>query len=72
MANVVEVTDQYGGYIRSSKDLVTGLIHVEVFNARTNETGEGLLDPKKEIHMEWLKSIYQPIHLEILLGEEVS
>lgn len=72
MANVVEVADQYGGYIRSSKDLVTGLINVKIFNARKDEESEYLLDPKKEIHMNWLKSVYQPIHLEILLGEEVS
>jgi hypothetical protein len=68
----VEVTNQHGGYIRSSKDLVTGLINVKVFNPRKDEESEYLLDPKDEFHMNWLKSVYQPIHLEILLGEEVS
>jgi len=64
----VEVTDQHGGYIRSNKDLLTERVVVEIFDARTNEKQFVLLDPKNAEHLKWLKSIYQPIHLDILLG----
>ena len=64
----VEVTDQYGGYIRSQKDIVTGLINVEIFNGRTGENDEYLMDSTDPDVLRWLKTVYQPIHLDILLA----
>ena len=68
----VEVTDQFGGYVRSTKNIVTGLIDVEIFNGRTNDTSKILMDPKDPEVLSWLKLVYQPSHLDILLGEEAS
>jgi hypothetical protein len=65
----VQVTDQYGGYINSAKEVLTGLIHTEIFNGRTGDLDEYLFDPNEPKVVEWLKSVYQPIHLNILLGK---
>ena len=69
MGVVVEVTDQYGGYIRAQKQSLTK-VHVEIYDAR-NDDGPGsmVLDLKEPKHYEWLKSIFQPMHFEILTKE---
>lgn len=69
---VVEVRDQFGGYIRSEKNPVTGLINVIIFSALTEEATEYWMDPKEPKMIDWLKGVYQPFHLEILLGEGAS
>ena len=66
---VVEVTDQFGGYVRSTRDILTGYIFVNVFNGRTNEAQQLLLDPKEPEALKWLKQVYQPLHLDMLLGK---
>ena len=68
MNATVEVTDQYGGYIRSNKELFTGLIRTEIFDGRTGETDEYLFDPTDPEVIRWLHVVYQPIHLQILLN----
>ena len=70
MSNVsVEVRDQRGGFIRSSKDLLTGYIKVIIFNGLSEMTDELIMDPKDPEVINWLKGIYSPIHLEMLLRE---
>lgn len=69
MQNVtVEVTDQYGGYIRSEKNVLTGLLEVAIFNGRTEEGAVYEMDPTDPEVIRWLRSVYQPIHLDILLS----
>lgn len=68
MSTTVQVTDQYGGHINATREIVTGFIHVEIFDARTDETDEYLMDPEDPEVSKWLKGVYQPIHLDILLG----
>jgi hypothetical protein len=68
MGRVVEVTDQFGGYIRTTKDNVTGFVQINIFNARTNEETELLVDPENPEVLSYLEKVYQPIHLDILLG----
>ncbi|MBP7177232.1 MAG: hypothetical protein KBA53_13585 [Thermoclostridium sp.] len=63
----VEVTDRAGGSIRSTRTPL-GLINVNIYNPQTDETIEYLMDPKEPKVIAWLESIYQPIHLNILLG----
>ena len=64
----VEVTDQHGGYIRGTKEIVTGYVKIDIFNVSNNEEDHYLMDPADQEVKNWLKNIFQPIHLEILLG----
>ena len=68
MGVTVEVTDQYGGYIRSRRNIVTDFIDVVIYNGRTDEKTFLLLDPKDAEDLKWLKSVYPPGHLSILLA----
>ena len=65
----VEVTDQHGGYIRGTKEIVTGMVKIDIFNVRNNEEDHYLMDPSEKEVKDWLEKLFQPIHLEILLGE---
>ena len=69
MSVAVQITDQFGGYINSIKDESTGLITVNIFNGRTREETELLVNPENPEVMKWLKRVYQPMHLAILLGD---
>lgn len=69
----VEVNDRYGGYIRSTKCQLTGFINVELCDGQSKVISNMvMLNPKKPDVIAWLKMVYQPIHLEILLGEEFN
>ncbi|MDD3229755.1 MAG: hypothetical protein PHE09_11120 [Oscillospiraceae bacterium] len=65
----VEVNDSRGGYIRGTKEIVTGMVKIDIFNPLNNEEDHYLMDPSEKEVKDWLKKIFQPIHLEILLGE---
>ena len=65
----VQVTDQYGGSITALKEIVTGLIYVEIDNVKGGYKDNFYLDQKDPESLKWLKSVFQPIHLDILLGE---
>ena len=69
MATTVQVTDQYGGSITARKEIVTGLIYVEIDNVKGGYKDDFFLDKKDPESRKWLESVFQPIHLEILLGE---
>lgn len=69
MSITVEITDQFGGYIRSFKDEATGLINVEVYNGRTDETTDYLFYADDPEVISWLEGVYQPLHLKMLLGK---
>lgn len=68
MSTTVQVTDRFGGHIDATKDNVTGLIAVEIYDGRTDEITEYLMDPSDPDVIRWLSCVYQPIHLNILLG----
>ena len=64
----VQVTDRFGGSITAQKDILTGYIFIESVNGRTGESDSGLFDPEDPTVKQWLKEVFQPIHLDILLG----
>jgi len=68
MGVTVELIDRDGGRIKSFKNNLTNLIEVEIFDSRTEKPQVVLIDPKNENDMNWLRGIYLPIHLELLLG----
>jgi hypothetical protein len=65
----VEVTDQYGGSVSAMKEIVTGLIYVEIDNVKGGYKDNFYLDLKDETHVKWLKNVFQPIHLSLLLDD---
>jgi hypothetical protein len=65
----VEVNDSHGGYIKGTKEIVTGMVKIDIFNPHNNEEDHYLMDPSEKEVKDWLKKVFQPIHLEILLGE---
>lgn len=68
MSTTVQVNDQYGGSVSAVKEIVTGLIYVEIDNVKAGHQDNFYLDPKDNEHVKWLESVFQPIHLDILLG----
>lgn len=68
MSITVEVTDQHGGFIRSTRNKITGWIDVRIHNGKTGEDNSMLVDPHDPEVVAWLKEVYQPGHLDILLG----
>jgi len=55
-----------GGYLSAKKNLLTGYIDIETYSGIT-ERDEFSVDPKEPDIVKWMKAIFQPIHLEILL-----
>ena len=66
--STVEVTDQHGGFIRATREIVTGYIDVRIHDGRTGVDSSMLVNPNDPEVVAWLKEIYQPAHLDILLG----
>jgi hypothetical protein len=66
MGTTVQVTDQYGGQITAGRNLLTRLIEVQIVLGDGQESMV-TLNPKEPEAMKFLREIFQPIHLEILL-----
>lgn len=60
--------DQHGGSIKATRKSL-GLVYVEIYDAQKNDEYAMIFDPKDPEDLNWLKNVYQPIHLEVLLGE---
>jgi hypothetical protein len=67
MANVtIMINDQYGGYVKCTRELITGLLFVVIFNGHTEESHELCLDPKEPEVISWLQRVFPAAHLDTL------
>ena len=67
---VVQVVDSYGGTLTAQKDKLTGNILIESVNGRTGEKDYAEVDPTEDAIKIWLKEVFPPVHLDILLGTD--
>lgn len=65
----VQVMDQHGGHINFLRNIVTGFIHIDIYDARNGEEKSMVVDPDEPEVKKFLKETLQPIQLEILLDQ---
>jgi hypothetical protein len=65
----VAVIDAFGGSIQGIRDPLTGYVSLNVLDGRTGIEEKLTVDPNDPKVMGWLKKVFQPMHLDILLGE---
>jgi hypothetical protein len=69
MSIKVAVVDAFGGSIEATRDPLTGYIFLDVRDGRSGEEEKFSVDPGEPDVLAWLKKVFQPIHLDILLDK---